>query len=120
MQGRSAALSRTFNFMVASRSSLVGSARGVPRIISALTPHAHRRRAAVDRVCRDQLRAASSAGEAATPVDVEFFHERSALAAGVAVVTKARASCSDRLAKHRDYGITQKPGFLERDRRRWA
>ena len=42
------------------------------------------------------------------------------LAAGVAVVTKARASCGDRLAKHRDYGITQKLGFLEGDRRRWA
>src|SRR6266550_4318455 len=115
MPGRSAALSRTCNFIVASCSLLVGPACGLPRLISVLTPHAHRRRATVDRVCRDQLRAASSARETAASVDLELFHERPALAAGVAVVTKARAACRDRLREDGNYRITQQVCLLEGD-----
>src|SRR5436309_373275 len=120
--GLSAALSRTFDFIIASWASLVGrfSSRGVPRIISVLASHAHGGAAAIDRMGRDELGSASSAGEAAPPIDVELLHEAAALPARIPIIAKAGAARLDRLLQHVDDGCAQQRRFLQRNRRRRA
>src|SRR5438477_8661626 len=113
--GLSAAVSRTFDLIIASWASLVGSfsSRGVPRLISVLAFHAHRRRTAVHRVGRDELRSASSAGKSTAAIDVELVHEAAALSVRVPVVAEAGATRLDRLFKNVDDGAAQLRGLFE-------
>src|SRR5207253_7821570 len=102
--GRSAAVSRTFDFIIDSWASLLGrfSRRGVPRVISVLAPHAHCRRAPIDSVCRHQLRSASAAGKSTATIHVQFLDERTPLSARISVIPEARPARSYRFAQNVD------------------
>src|SRR5256885_15683942 len=104
MPGRSAAPSRTVDRMMASCASLVGccSAREMPRIMSALTHHAQRRRAPVDCVRRDELVSAAAAGEARSAIGLQLLDEAAALASGITIITEARPARFDRFAEYSD------------------
>src|SRR5215210_4457653 len=109
MPGRSAAPSRTVDRIIASCASLVGciSAREIPRIMSALTFYAERRRAPIDSVCQHELVTTAAAGKACAPVRLELLDEATALTAGVAVVTKARTARFDCFLENPDDRVTE-------------
>src|SRR4051812_30100253 len=113
MPGRSAAPSRTVDLITASCASLVGcrSPVEIPRVILALTSHAHRGRTTVDRVCRDELRAASMTRLSAPSVRVELLDEGTALATRVAVVAEACPAGVDCLVEHANNRVAQSLSF---------
>src|ERR671921_2011545 len=102
MPGLSAAVSFTVDRITASWASLVGCGwvAGMPRIISALASHAHRRRSPIDCVSSDETRAAATARQSGPSVRLQLLDEAAALTLGVAVIAKAGASRGDRFAQH--------------------